>query len=33
MFAIEAVFDLDIKAYEEKTYEILADMYGITKEI
>ncbi len=33
VFAIEAVFDLDIKAYEEKTYEILADMYGITKEI
>lgn len=33
MFAIEAVFDMDIKAYEEKTYEILADMYGITKEI
>lgn len=32
-FAIEAVFDLDIKAYEEKVYEILADMYGITKEI
>ena len=33
MFSIEAVFDLDIKAYEEKTYEILADMYGVTKEI
>ncbi|MGN0132142.1 MAG: SPOCS domain-containing protein [Lachnospiraceae bacterium] len=33
VFAIEAVFDLDIKAYEEKVYEILADMYGITKEI
>lgn len=33
VFAIEAVFDMDIKAYEEKTYEILADMYGITKEI
>ncbi|MCH5281817.1 MAG: DUF3794 domain-containing protein [Lachnospiraceae bacterium] len=33
VFAIEGVFDLDIKAYEEKTYEILADMYGITKEI
>lgn len=33
VFAIEAVFDLDIKAYEENVYEILADMYGITKEI
>lgn len=33
VFAMEAVFDLDIKAYEEKVYEILADMYGITKEI
>ncbi len=33
VFAIEAVFDMDIKAYEEQTYEILADMYGITKEV
>lgn len=33
VFAIEAVFDLDIKAYEEKTYEILADMYCTTREI
>jgi hypothetical protein len=33
IFAIEAVFDLDVKAYEEKVYEILADMYGVTKEI
>ena len=33
VFSIEAVFDLDMKAYEEQTYEILADMYGITKEI
>lgn len=33
VFAIDAVFDLDIKAYEENVYEILADMYGITKEI
>lgn len=33
IFDIEAVFDLDIKAYEEKLYDILADMYCVTKEI
>ncbi len=33
VFSIEAVLDLDIVAYEEKTYEIIADMYGITKEV
>lgn len=33
IIAIEAAFDLDMKAYEEKTYDILADMYCVTKDI
>lgn len=33
IFDIEALFDLDIKAYEEKTYDILADMYCVTKDV
>lgn len=33
VFDIEILMDLDIKAYEEKTYDILADMYCVTKDI
>jgi hypothetical protein len=33
VFAMDVVFDLDMKAYEERSYEILADMYGVTKEV
>lgn len=33
IFVVEAVFDLDMKAYEEKSYDILADMYCVTKDI
>lgn len=31
--SIEAVLDLDIKLYEETQMEILADVYGVTKEV
>lgn len=33
IISTEVTFDLDIKAYEEKTYDILSDMYCVTKNI
>lgn len=33
VFDIETLFDLDIKAYEEKTYDVLSDIYCVSKEI
>ncbi len=33
ILAIEAVLDLDIRLYEETQMEILADVYGVTKEV